>query len=147
MTLCSKPIPLFVRFWEKVNFGPSCWEWTASLVSGYGGIRHGGTGSKTLYAHRLSWEWHYGPIPDGLCVLHRCDNRLCVCPEHLFLGTRSDNMKDMTRKGRHGRRKFTDDEVLNVRRSKVSAAKLARYHNVCVDTIWNIRARRTWAHI
>ena len=91
------------RFWAKVRKGPGCWEWTGTKSSNMG---HPiiGTGPRGTviheYAHRVSWELHFGPIPDELRVLHRCDNPGCVRPDHLWLGTRLDNMRDCAAKGR-----------------------------------------------
>ena len=88
------------RFWSKVEMGPGCWRWTAALApTGYGMIGRGPR-QGTAYAHRLCWELTVGPIPAGLYVLHRCDNRWCVNPDHLFLGTHRDNIDDMVAKGR-----------------------------------------------
>ena len=120
------------KFWPRVDkegptvregLGP-CWLWTGSRQPrGYGHFYpklHVG-----LYAHRVSWELAFGPIPAGLHVLHHCDNPPCVRPEHLFVGTRSDNMKDMLAKGRGGHRgapgerhpchKLTDAQVVAIR--------------------------------
>jgi hypothetical protein len=91
---------LLERFWRKVRKTDGCWEWTASFRGlGYGQIK---VNQKMLYAHRVSWEMANGPIPDGLCVLHHCDNPPCVNPDHLFLGTQADNMRDKVRKNRQG---------------------------------------------
>lgn len=92
------------RFWAKVDRNPDgCWLWTGSKSShGYGQLFSMVGGHRAvLHTHRISWELHNGPIPDGLWVLHRCDVRPCVRPDHLFLGTRQDNTDDMMAKGRH----------------------------------------------
>lgn len=90
------------RFWPKVEKTEHCWTWSgAKNRRGYGWLHNGSrTTRKPMRAHRASWEIHFGKIPDGLWVLHRCDNPPCVRPDHLFLGTRTDNMRDCAAKGR-----------------------------------------------
>lgn len=92
------------RYWSKVNVvddATSCWEWTASGARGYGQIGAGSHDGPSLKAHRVSYELHHGPIPDGLVVCHACDNRGCVRPDHLWLGTQRENLLDMRAKGRN----------------------------------------------
>ena len=99
------------RFWSKVKKGSpnECWEWTAAKNNkGYGKFKFEG---KMRKAHRISWQLHYGPVQNELHVLHTCDNPSCVNPNHLWLGSNSDNHKDMTDKdrisGRYGRKTYT----------------------------------------
>ena len=88
------------KFWARVEKGPDCWQWLGAISTwGYGFFRVDG---KTRHAHRVSWEMHNGPIPEGLWVLHHCDNPPCVNPDHLFLGTAKTNVADMIAKGRRG---------------------------------------------
>jgi hypothetical protein len=91
------------RLWEKIEVGAhwECWPFAAKACDrdGYGQLWADGV---TYKAHRLVWEYTYGPIPPGLHVLHHCDNPSCCNPEHLFIGTDLDNNQDMVAKGRHG---------------------------------------------
>jgi DNA-binding CsgD family transcriptional regulator len=93
-----RPSPT-ARFDSKIRKSDGCWEWTASRYpTGYGHFRAPGTSNG--YAHRFAWEDANGPIPAGLHVCHHCDNPICVRPDHLFLGTPLDNMRDRDAKGR-----------------------------------------------
>ena len=90
------------RFWEKVLIRDKtqCWKWTgADNGTGYGLVN---IGYSTYLTHRVSWELFNGPIPDNKLILHKCDNRKCVNPFHLYLGTYSDNIRDMYKRGRQG---------------------------------------------
>jgi hypothetical protein len=100
-----RPRPPVERFWPKVERrGPDeCWPWVgARQQTGYGILFKSSRPRRWHLAHRLSWELHNGPIPDGLHVLHRCDNPPCVNPAHLFLGTQADNNRDRDAKSRGG---------------------------------------------
>jgi hypothetical protein len=92
------------RFWSKVKKTKTCWIWTGMRFVGkhgdYGGI-HRSNPRRMVKAHRVSWELHFGPIPEGLLVCHHCDNPPCVRPDHLFIGTHRDNVLDCERKKRH----------------------------------------------
>lgn len=89
------------RFWPRVQKTDGCWLWTGPKNQfGYGHMNSGRYHGNVRSSHRVSWLIHFGPIPPGLFVLHRCDNPPCVRPDHLFLGTQSDNLADMRAKGR-----------------------------------------------
>lgn len=100
-----KPLPLEARFWRSIvrDGVTDCWLWSkGTTIFGYGQFGAGSLGidRRKLLAHRFSFEIHHGPIPHGLCVLHRCDVPACVNPAHLFVGTKKDNALDRTAKGR-----------------------------------------------
>jgi hypothetical protein len=148
---------LATRFWEKVRVaGPDeCWEWQAGQYRcGYGCLRVDSKRSM-VGAHRVSWLLHFGPIPDRVKVCHHCDNRLCVNPAHLFLGTQADNVRDMVEKQRgpdrhgerNGRAKLTAGDVRFIRSSADSGVQLARRFGVTRTQISAIRKRQTWRHI
>lgn len=93
------------RFWSRVEKGQECWEWTgARFHFGHGSISQNG---RNTAAHRVSWELHNGPIPEGMHVLHTCDNPPCVNPAHLYLGTNADNIADRDRQRRQSNARKT----------------------------------------
>lgn len=152
------------RFWSKVDRGgpvarvglTACWVWTASIGStGYGQIWLSASGRKHYKSHRLAWQFTHGAIPDGMCVLHRCDNRCCVNPEHLFLGTNLDNIADRVAKGRNHditgeknpRARLSENEVLAIRASLERDRVLSKRYGVSYSLISQIRNRYVWKHI
>lgn len=153
--------PVEERFWRFVSKTDGCWEWIGKSLSskGYGTISTGGSGSKKLLAHRLSYEIHHGPIPDGLVVMHSCDNPACVNPEHLSVGTQSQNIKDMFARGRqpivpphkfgedHKRSKLSEASVIEIIQSTDKHKVLADRYGVASNTIKCIKRGLTWKHI
>lgn len=150
------------RFWEKVEKTATCWLWRAFVnPCGYGKLTIGShtDGSyKSAVASRISWELHNGSIPDGLCVCHHCDTPACVRPDHLFLGTHADNMKDMARKGRHvdcstgaksPRAKLTAGQVAEIRteyaRGILSQEKIGKHFGISQAYISKICRGNHWA--
>lgn len=145
-----KPIPIENRFWKYVNKTETCWNWTGHTIGGgYGAIRVNGV---NRVAHRVSWELANGEIPNGLLVCHKCDNRVCVRPDHLFIGTQSDNILDCSRKGRMNRpkgencsfSKLTIDQVKEIRISKLGTVYLGKIYGVNASTISKIRKGKRW---
>lgn len=145
------------RFWAKVERRDrkDCWLWTASTArGGYGQLGDPERGN--VKAHRLSWELHRGPVPDGLQVLHQCDQPRCVNPGHLFLGTNVDNHRDKMRKNRHavgaahGAAKLTEEDVIAIWRRAAAGERqklLADEYGVSQPTVSDIVRRRTWRHV
>lgn len=143
-----------MRFFKKVNKTDSCWLWTGVLTrkNGYGRFRFK-RGFKCV--HRISWTLANGAIPIGMRVLHRCDNPPCLRPDHLYIGTQRDNMRDCVAKGRRpdtrGENgplvKLTWQQVEEIRRARLNGATtvaLAAKYNVVQGTIGHITKGRTW---
>lgn len=141
------------HFDKKYRVTPGCWIWVAGINSrGYGQFYDGKTRHR---AHRFSWEFHFGPIPKEMCVCHRCDNPLCVNPDHLFLGTQQENTADRTRKNRTARifgeqnasSILTEEEVLKIHQMTESHARVAALFGVKRYTIYSIRRGLSWPHL
>jgi len=127
-----------------------CWLWTGACVdSGYGVIRYG----KSLRAHRVSWQIHNGPIPEGMGVLHRCDVPCCVNPAHLFLGTDGDNVRDRDKKNRQARgerissAKLTAAAVMEIFTSALPIRVMARRHSISRPVVKGIRTGKMWRSV
>lgn len=170
----NHPADRVERFWKFVDKTSGCWLWTGTRSAfGHGSFSIGRRNLKAK-AHRFSYEIHVGPIPDGLHVLHRCDNPPCVNPDHLFVGTDADNVADCIAKGRKHRgprrsryapkpqgpgiqrgeacrhSKLTEADVVFIRsqpKETVSSRSLASRFNVSAPTIQDARRGKTWAHV
>jgi hypothetical protein len=161
-----KPPNTTTSFWKFVKKTDTCWLWQGVILSqGYGQFYL----NKTTYrAHRFSYLLHHGEIPDGLVVMHSCDNRACVNPAHLSLGTPADNSKDMANKGRaakgdeHGTHLhpesvwrgekvhgsiLKESQVKEIRERRKPRKQLAQQFGVSLSTIKAILARRLWKHV
>lgn len=131
------------RFFAKVKKTDGCWEWTASKNKrGYGQIAFQ---RRPHLAHRISFKIHKGD-PGRLHVCHTCDNPGCVNPEHLFLGTDADNIKDMVMKDRHSGR-LTSSDVKSIRESGETLVALAEKYGVAVTTVSAARSGATFRHV
>lgn len=145
------------NFWKKVDKSGDCWEWTGSgNGNGYGKYNLKG---KMFQAHRLAYILEKGPIPEGegyhgTCVLHSCDNRLCVNPKHLSLGTQKENIEDSVNKGRHfnpsgerhGRAKLSWAKVAEIKElfGSMTQNKIAEMYGVHQSIVSGIKLGRIW---
>lgn len=151
------------KFMEKVKLVNGCWEWTGNIETrGYGIVNFK---YKKYKAHRVSYEIFNEKIPSGNCykdkinILHKCDNRKCVNPDHLFLGTFMDNHRDMILKGRENHpglkgsknsmAKINEETVLIIRslNGKMSQSNIGKMFNLSQTTVGSILNKKTWTHI
>lgn len=149
--------PVLQRILRRTEKTATCWLWRGTINKfGYGQImadRNTHDRRFLVNVHRASWEAHNGPIPAGMFVLHKCDIRNCVNPDHLFLGSREDNTKDMMQKRRHThgmrhyRAKLTDDQIREIRVSTLPQTAIAKQYGVSQGNICMIRTRKKWRHI
>jgi HNH endonuclease len=150
------------RFWPKVVRSEGCWLWTGAQVAAPGAPPYGSfriTERTSIRAHRFSWILHFGEIPDDLIVCHTCDVRLCVRPDHLFLGTHIDNVRDRDAKGRAGAARgveqpgsrLTDEAVRELRAlyaaGGVTQRELAEYFDVSQGTVSRAWRGEHWKHV
>ncbi len=151
------------RFWGRVDKSAAngCWEWLGNIKrNGYGTFMANG---RCFNVHRLAWVICNGQVPDGQCVMHICDNRKCVNPAHLMVGTAKDNTQDMIRKGRHKSgppmrgddhpmARLTAKQVLELRKQYDSgtlgpASRMSLSLGLSEGALWRVVTRKTWKHI
>lgn len=152
----TRPLPSEVRFWKFVdlNSKSECWNWTGHLQKGRAWIKPSRTDrDQSRCASHVAWRIFNGNVPPGKSVLHRCDNMACVNPEHLFLGTQVENIRDRVAKGRSakgqevGNAKLTPDLILAIREDPLSQRLAAKKYGVGRTAVWQIRNRMTWKHV
>ena len=151
--------PVTKEFLEElaVKDGSGCWLWPRAVSKGgYGVLRIGKAPGKLLYLHRLTWTVWNGTIPDSIMVLHRCDVRRCFNPDHLFLGTHADNMKDALNKGRichgedHADAILTEKQVLEIRHHYDDGKRIcdiAKKLSMKYGTVSCVARRINWKHV
>ena len=144
------------KYFEKyVIRQEGCWDWKGHNTKKYGSLQYNG---KSISAHRASWLIHYGEIPDGMFVCHKCDNPRCKNPEHLFLGTPTNNVHDMYKKGRNNsprgekssNAKLTNQRAIEIKqmlKEKVPVVDIVQKFNSKPSTIYDIKDGKTWKHI
>ncbi len=162
----DKTVPAEIRFWSSTLITDKCWLWRPSIKNGMRGqIKDN---KVRMYAYVYSWKLHYGPVPEGLLVCHHCDNPICVRPDHLFVGTYSDNAQDCISKGRrndeargkkgieHHLAKVSDEDIRFIRKHCIAGARwpdpgssryLAKMFKMSARQIRNIATSSQWSHV
>lgn len=139
----------------RIDVESGCLLWTGSSdYKGYGSLRIKG---KLVKAHRFAWARKNGPIPNGKLVLHRCDNPSCVNADHLFIGTHTDNVRDMDNKGRrvNGQlkgelchaAKLSEDDIVAIRNDTRRQVDVAKNYGISQTTVSKIQLKQTWRHV
>lgn len=156
MTTLTNDSAFLSRFWNKVEKTSSCWEWKAASSGGYGYISVKGQNTRVS---RVSYELHFGKIPQGLYVCHKCDNPGCVRPDHLFLGTALDNARDRDNKGRrippagtsNGYHKLSEKNVLDIieiyKSGQYSQEQLGKKYGISQAHVSRLIKKQSWRHI
>ena len=154
------------RFWAKVPERPDvgCWIWAGTSISGYPAIRMGRKNEPWLRAHRVSYEIHHGPVPEGLFICHKCDTPRCVRPDHLYAGTHVDNMRDMHERGRenitglrpakpgsaHFMAKLSETDVHEIRKLRAAGCglkEIGKQYGIAPTHVHKIAHKKVWGHI
>ena len=147
--------PLLERFHAAILVTPGCWWWEGTRTArGYGQLKDGHT---QVLAHRLSYRHYVGEIPEGLILRHRCNNSLCVNPDHLIPGTHAENKRDSVLAGtaadkgiKNPAAKLTEEQVHEIRRlysEHVPAKELAERFGMSHAAVWAVATRRSWRHL
>lgn len=142
------------RFYSKLTVAESgCWLWLGTTQNGRYGFFS--LNRRNVYAHRLSWEIHNGPIPEGMYICHACDTPLCCRPSHLFLGDGQINKDDCVAKDRHaygeriGNAKLTAEQVIEIRallcEGQLSHGEIGKLYGVSAYVVFDIKRKRSWA--
>ncbi len=154
----KSPLTIEERFLQYVNKTENCWEWTGYIRSdGYANFRPTTT-TTTQLAHRVAYKLWNGDIPNKKLVRHKCDNRKCVNPNHLELGTQQDNMNDMVERGRYcdgigmlnNNAKLTDNDIREIRvllELGLLQKDIAKHYNVKQHCISCIKTNKKWTHV
>lgn len=156
------------RFWrfvdKSIGCGPKgdCWQWKGATAKGYGQVQYKPGHSPRTGAHRYSYRLRFGEITGGRLVCHRCDNPLCVNPDHLFLGSHADNSADcvakartcagemrskLTRGSRNGRARISEADAMIIRASKLPQKQIAAKYAISESAVGHIQRGRTWKHL
>lgn len=151
----ARHLPLVDRLNQKLDKSGDCWLWTGCRSkAGYGLFSYR---NRLISAHRAAFIAFRCEDPSGKVVCHKCDTPACCNPDHLFLGTQGDNIRDMHSKGRagcagvkgskHHSAKLTEADILSIRSSACDASTLADQYGITRTSIYLIRSRKTWRHI